>query len=162
MDIVPATESHVRGIVRLWIEMTDYHKNLDPFFTRREDGHVNYEKHLRQLMKSEDHQILVAVDHDEVVGFSLSMIARHPPVFRSDKYGLISDLAVKYGRQRKGVGGKILERIFEWFDSRGIDRIELYVASKNAMGYSFWKKHGFKDYMHTLCLDRQTLRKKQR
>ncbi|UCD95411.1 MAG: GNAT family N-acetyltransferase [Candidatus Zixiibacteriota bacterium] len=161
MEIISATESHVPGIVRLWVELSDYHRDIDPFFTRREGGDLEYERHLRELMKSEDHQILVAVEDDDVVGFSLSMIAKHPPAFQSERYGLICDLTVKSGYQRRGIGGRLLERILEWFDAGGIDRIELYVAARNRTGYSFWEKHGFRDYMHTLCLNRQTSREKK-
>jgi len=49
----------------------------------------------------------------------------------------------------------MLAKIFEWFESRNMDRIELRVLAKNQIGYSFWKKHGFKDYMHVLYLNRK-------
>jgi len=48
----------------------------------------------------------------------------------------------------------MLAEVLKWFASRSIDRIELDVITKNQIGYSFWKKHGFKDYRHRLYLDR--------
>jgi ribosomal protein S18 acetylase RimI-like enzyme len=161
VEIISATENHIPAIVSLWIELSDYHRDIDPFFTRREGSILEYERHLRELLKSGDHQILVAIEDDAVVGFSLSMIARHPPVFQTERYGLICDLTVKTDYQRRGVGGKLLEEILGWFDAAGIDRIELHVAAKNRPGYSFWEKHGFRDYMHTLYLNRSTSRKKK-
>ena len=161
MEIISATESHIPAIVSLWIELSDYHREIDPFFSRREGSIFEYERHLRELLRSDDHQILVAIEDDVVIGYSLSMIARHPPVFQTERYGLICDLAVETDYQRRGIGEKLLEKILEWFDTAGIDRIELHVAAKNRTGYSFWEKHCFRDYMHTLYLNRPTSRKKK-
>jgi len=49
----------------------------------------------------------------------------------------------------------MLNMIFGWFTSRDIDRIELSVSARNQTGYSFWRKHGFKDFVHRLYLDRK-------
>ena len=46
----------------------------------------------------------------------------------------------------------MLSKMFQWFKSHELDRIELRVSVKNKIGYSFWKKQGFKDYQHTLYL----------
>jgi ribosomal protein S18 acetylase RimI-like enzyme len=161
VEIIAARESDVPGIVSLWIELSDYHRDIDPFFTRREGARLEYERRLRELLKSDDHQILIAIEDGVVVGFSLSMISRHPPVFQAERYGLICDLAVKSDCRHRGIGERLLERILGWFDAGGIDRIELYVAAKNRIGYSFWEKHGFRDYMHTLYLNRSPNRERK-
>ncbi|MFX1345536.1 MAG: GNAT family N-acetyltransferase [Promethearchaeota archaeon] len=130
----------------------DYHKNLDSLFTRREDGHSNFERYIRELMKSNNAQVLVALDKKDVVGYSISLIQFYPPVFKRSVYGLINDLAVKETHRRKGLGEQMLLKMFQWFTSHGLDRIELRVSVRNKIGYSFWKKHGFKDYQHILYL----------
>jgi len=48
----------------------------------------------------------------------------------------------------------MLSKMFQGFKSHGLDRIELRVSVRNKIGYSFWKKHGFKDYEHILYLKR--------
>ena len=153
MEITVATESHVPEIIELWKEFMDYHKDIDPALSRSKDGHLSFEKHLRELMKSEDNLILVALDKDHVVGFSTSQISKYPPVFEQETYGGINTMAVKSNYRRKRIGERMLAKIFEWFASRNIDRIELSVLANNQIGYSFWKKHGFKDYRHRLYLD---------
>ncbi len=155
MKIIPATESHVNEIVEMWKEVMDFHKGIDPFFSRRIDGHLNFEKFLRYSIESEDFLVQVAIDDFFVVAYSIAEIDNHPPVFVIETYGFISDIAVKPGYRRKGIGGQMLDKIYEWFEARDIDRIELRVAAKNRMGYSFWKKHGFNDYMHVLYQNKQ-------
>jgi len=49
----------------------------------------------------------------------------------------------------------MLKNLLAWFKKRGLDRIELRVAARNPIGYAFWKKSGFKDYLHVLYLERK-------
>lgn len=155
VKIAVATDSHVPEIVEVWKEFMDFHKDVDPRFPMRKDAHLNFEKHLRELMESEDNLILVALDKNQVVGFSTSRIAKYTPVWERETYGYVDTMAVTSDYRRKGIGERMLAKILEWFESRNIDRIELSVAARNQIGYSFWRKHGFKDYTHHLYLDRR-------
>jgi ribosomal protein S18 acetylase RimI-like enzyme len=152
--IIEAKDSHIPEIIKIWIKFMDYHSDLDPFFTRRRDGHKNAEKFIRDLIKSENSLILVATKGDKVIGYSIATISKHPPVFKVERYGFINDMAIKPRYRRMGIGEKMLARIFDWFESKGIKRIELKVVPTNEIGYSFWKKQGFREYVHTLCLDK--------
>jgi ribosomal protein S18 acetylase RimI-like enzyme len=156
MEIVVARDSHVPGMVALWKEFMDFHKNIDPRFPVREDAHIGFEKHLRGLMATEDTLALVALDESRVAGFSVSQVDRYAPIWvEREMYGFIDTMAVSSGHRRQGIGEQMLARILEWFESRGIDRVELSVSARNEVGYSFWRKHGFRDFMHRLYLQRE-------
>ena len=150
MEIIPATDGHVPQIVALWKEFENYHGTLDPYFSTRADGHIIFEKHVKERIESEDALVLVALDGDKVVGASHARIDKYPPVYKNETYGYVGFMAVKDNCQRQGVGEQMLSEIFKWFKSRGIHRVELRVRVKNELGYSFWKKHGFRDYEHSL------------
>ena len=154
MEVVQAQEKHVAEIIELWLEFMGHHKDIDPRFPMRKEAPSNFEKHLLENMKSENAQVLVALDNDSIIGYSISRISTYPPVWERETYGAIDSIAVKSGYRRKRIGEKILEKIFDWFESNDVDRIELSVSAKNETGYSFWKKHGFRDFMHHLYLDR--------
>ncbi len=145
-----AAEAHVAQLVELWQEFMEFHKDLDPRFPLRADVTALYENHLREQMCSADRLVLVALDGDVVVGLTTCEIAKYAPIFRREFCGFISEMAVKSGRRREGIGEGLLERAYEWFRLRGIDRVELNVAARNPVGYPFWRKHGFKDYAHRL------------
>lgn len=155
MVITAATESHIPQIVELWKEFEDFHAALDPFFSRKEDGHIYFEKILSGLMKSNESLVLVAVNGDDVVGFSTASLKTYPPVYINESFGFIGSLSVKSGWRRKGIGEQMLGEMLDWFKSRNIERVELRVRVKNEEGYSFWKKHGFQDYEHYLFLNNQ-------
>jgi len=156
IEIVEATESHVPDTVELWREFMDHHKEIDPRFPMREDAHVGFEQHLRDLMRAEDTLVLVALDEGRVVGFSISQVQEYAPIWvEREAYGFIDTMAITSDYRRQGIGKQMLGRILEWFAAQDIDRTELSVAARNQVGYSFWKKHGFQDFEHRLYLDKK-------
>ncbi len=154
MKIILAKEKHIPGIIEVWKEFMEFHKNIDSFYTIKKGAEKEFEKFIREIIVADDAHSLVALDRNQIIGFSISRIMKHPPVFEKSEYGKIIDLAVKEEYRRQGVGEEMLSIIFEWFDAHDIKRIELKVASKNKVGYSFWEKHGFMDYIHVLHLER--------
>ena len=150
ITIEVAERKHLPQILELWQELMDYHAQLDPAFETRKDGAKNWEQYLRGLMKSREARLFIAIEDDEVIGYSPCRIASHPPVLILEHYGLIMDMAVKQGHQRRGVGTMMLEAIYDWVKSIGLNRIELQVVPTNEIGYAFWRKHGFADYLHSL------------
>jgi ribosomal protein S18 acetylase RimI-like enzyme len=153
MEIITATKLHIPAIIKLWKEFMDFHKDVDPHFPMRKDAHLNWEKYLRELMNSEDAQVLVAQDKGRVIAYSISVITRYAPIWERETYGMINDLAVTSEYRRKGIGQQMLNKIYEWFKSKNIERIELSVAARNQVSNSFWKRQGFQDYSHRLYID---------
>jgi GNAT superfamily N-acetyltransferase len=153
MKIIKADESHIPQVTEIWKELVDLHADIFPFYTRSEEGPANFERYARLSIQSDNSLMLVALEGDRVVAYSVSNVAKHPPVYLTETYGLISDMAVKSGHRRKGIGGEMLAEIKKWFASLGIDRIELHATPGNTSGYSFWKKNGFVDYEHVMYLE---------
>ena len=153
MVVIQATEAHVPAIIEVWKEFMAFHADFDLRFPITPDAHVNMEKHLRELMTSSDNLVLIAEDGNRVVGYSIAIIAQRNPMFVKRTYGDISDMAVTKTYRRRGAGEQMLSQIIEWFKLKNVRRIELSVVSNNPIGYPFWRKHGFKDYMHRLYLD---------
>ncbi len=153
VEIIKAEEKRLPEILDVWKEFMDFHGDLNPLFIRREDGHLNFERYLLEKMNSDDALVLVAIEDEHVVGYSLAMIANYPPVFKVEKYGMISDMAITQKHRRKGIGEKLLQKNIDWFRSKQIYRVELNVAVNNPVGYPFWQKQGFRAYLHRLHLD---------
>lgn len=134
----------------MWKEFIDFHREIDPFYTRSRDGHVKFGEYIERLLGDDDSLALVALQANKVIGFGIARILKYPPVFEADEYGDLIDLAVTADHRRSGVGEMMLDSILKWYRSRGISRIELRVVPSNRIGYSFWRKHGFKQCTHTL------------
>lgn len=153
MDCVvrPAKSSDVERIVDLWEEMFQFHRRLDEHFTISNGGRESFTKHVEGNLTAVDSSILVAEVGKVVVGFSFAMIAKYPPVFEMERYGLITDLAVSRDFRRRGIGERLLRDVFRWFSGKGMTRIEVHVANCNEVSRNFWRKMGFTTYMETLC-----------
>ena len=154
VEIVPAEYSHIPVLLELWEEFMDFHKDIDPRFPMRNDAQSTFREHLKNKVDKQTSLVLTAMDNNTPVGFAIAEINSYPPIFQQETFGIVDTMVVSADFRRKGIGEMILSRIFEWFESSTIHRIELSVAALNQVGYSFWRKHGFKDYVHRLYLDR--------
>lgn len=153
IQIVKAKPNHILEIIEIWKEFMDFHRDIDPFFTRRDNGHHSFKKHIKESIESQKSQVLVALDNEKVVAYSLSHVHHYPPVFGHTTYGFISDIAVKKEYRKQGIGKCLLNEIKRWFSQHGITRIELQVSSRNKVACSFWKKCGFKEYKYVMYLE---------
>jgi ribosomal protein S18 acetylase RimI-like enzyme len=154
IEVVRAEEHHVPDIGRLWWEFIRFHGNIDSWFTPLEGSIPGFQEYLvERFMQSENGLVLVALDNGKVVGYSLSEVRAPSPGLKQEKWGYIDQMAITASYRGKGVGQKILVEIFAWLKSKGVNRVELEVTAQNAIGYAFWRKHGFQDYMHRLYLN---------
>ncbi|MFO7889365.1 MAG: GNAT family N-acetyltransferase [bacterium] len=153
IEINEAKKIHIPEIIEIWKEFMDFHRDIDPFFARRENAHHKIKQYLRESVRSRKSQVLIALDGRQIAAYSLSRIAEYPPVFKHTDFGFISDMAVKHEYQRQGVGKYLLDEIEKWFAEQGVKRVELEVASKNEIGKSFWAKHGFREYKSVMFLE---------
>ena len=104
MKIIPAREEHIAEIVQQWKEFMNFHNELNPLHSRREDAQNSWEIFLRKSMGSELSQALVCIDEEKVVAFSLAHIKNCPPIFQHDKMGFISDMSVSQEYQAHAYG----------------------------------------------------------
>ncbi len=151
MEIVNAREAHVPQILDLWQEFAKHHEPFDPRYPMKENVRAGYETHLREAMQTENTKVLVAMDNDRAVGYTIANIRKTIP-WQRERYGYIEEMAVTSRYRRRGVGTILFDAVMDWFKMEKLDFVELTVASKNIVGYSFWKKKGFQDYLHNLYL----------
>ncbi|MEA3267417.1 MAG: GNAT family N-acetyltransferase [Candidatus Fermentibacteria bacterium] len=150
IKIRKAELSDLTEIGDLWIELMDYHKELDPFYTRSPQGSELFKEYLAKQMKSSQAAIFVTVDSEKVAGYTVVSISEYPPVFQKSRYGIISDLAVTKHCRGKGTGKLLFQTSQQWFSKNNIDRIELWVSDANVNACGFWRKMGFTPFITTM------------
>jgi GNAT superfamily N-acetyltransferase len=153
-ELIRAEHRHLPAIGKLWWEFMLFHQAIDDWFTPREGTIPSFlEHHVNRFMNSDKCLVLVAVENETVVSYSLSEIQGPSPAMKLEKWGYIDQMAVTESHRRKGVGEKMFAEIMIWFKSNGVARMELELTARNYISYNFWRKHGFKDYMHRLYLE---------
>jgi GNAT superfamily N-acetyltransferase len=154
ITIIEAEEKHIPDVSRLWKEFIQFHIDVEPIWIPAEDAEQGQrEEQTKPLMASDKGLVLVAMDGDEVIGYSISEIKPPPRGSARTEYGYIHHMAVTDQFRRTGVGEQMFNDILKWFKSKGMDRIELDITSKNYVASSFWGKLGFEEYVRTLFLE---------
>ncbi|PIE51978.1 hypothetical protein CSA37_08895 [Candidatus Fermentibacteria bacterium] len=82
-------------------------------------------------------------------------ISDYPPVFQRKRCGIISDTFVVENHRREGIGEALFAQAMEWLQKKGIDSVELRVASANPVAKSFWKKNGFTPFITVMYMAQQ-------
>ncbi len=150
LTIRKAKPADLVEVVELWKELMNFHCNLDPFFTQAKDGPNNFLKWVEKQMELEDAELIIADVSGKIVGYAKIEISKYPPVFEKKQYGMISDVSVAEEYRRNGIGEALYGKAMDWFEEKGMTRIELRVADVNSVARGFWEKMGFKPYMTTM------------
>lgn len=139
------------SILPLWRELMEFHASLDPYFTLRPDAENNFKKFLlSNLEEKEKNHIVLAEADGEVVGYMMGLILTNPPVFELKQYGEIMDACVSPQHRRSQIGEQLFQAMKNWFQSKGLTRIDINAAATNRVSNSFWKKMGFRPYLNRM------------
>ncbi len=105
-----------------------------------------------KLMKEEPHQVLVAADGNELVGYIMLQNEVKPPIEFAHESSLVSDLYVRSSYRRQGIAKKLLQSCLDSLRKRGITRVELRVWCRNKNAIALYRQLGFEDRMITMRL----------
>ena len=146
-----AKEHHITDLGNLWMEFMRFSQDIEPIHEPQDDSIPIYiNEHLRPAMETGNSLVLVALDGEQVVGYSYSFIVEPSDLVKREKYGIIHDMFITAQYRRKGIAKTMFSEITKWFHSNNINRVELDVITQNHMASSFWEKLGFIDLNRTL------------
>jgi len=94
MILREAKLSDLFEIVEIWKDFIDFHKNLDTFFTRADNGHIKFYDFIKKALQDERYLLTVAEIDFKIVGYCLAQISQNPPVFINTGKCQIFDLVI--------------------------------------------------------------------
>lgn len=141
MIIRPAKASDSERIGALWLDLVNYHRELDENMpTAAEDGHVRYAQRIRYSLNDSYQRVLVAEENGDLLGYVTGMIIDIvPEMFLEERAGMIGDIYVLPSQRGKGTGTALMQVMKDWFKLRGVTYYELSVAAENQSGVRFWQ-----------------------
>jgi len=146
-----ATKKDLKDVVRLWIELINYHNHLDKrFWNRAANGPAKFQEWMKQSLTDSKRILLVAELSGNVVGFTHGMLKQSPPPMQPRLGGFVTDFVISKAVRREGLGSKILKKLEAWFIAKGAKEITLTSAAKNLPAMSFWAKKGFDHWTFTM------------
>lgn len=155
-------------VAALWSLITEHHAGLDPLFEMRKGPVAEGELRelLRALARDPDVAIFVydvasqdvpsrsAPGNEEppaaLEGLCIVRIDHAPPILVETQRAEITDVGVRPAYRRRGIGRALVEEAMDWVRDRGVERIEIQVASGNVEGEGFWRSLGYTDLMSVL------------
>lgn len=88
-----------------------------------------------RFLKRNPDTCFVAVKKDHIIG---AIMSGH-----DGRRGYIYHTAVQESQQRQGIGGSLLDAVFQAMEREGINKLGLVVFARNEKGNQFWEKYGF-------------------
>lgn len=137
----------LKEIKKIFLEFIEIHKSKDPIFTKIKKAPEMFGDFLTENMQKDSSCVYVAEKNGKIAGYALAYIQERPPLYVKTIYGYVDNIGVAEKFQRQGVGEALFLEIKNWFKSKEIDRLELFVHVQNEKSTSFWKKMGFKTYL---------------
>lgn len=115
-----------------------YYEYCPPLVTK--ESIVNDMNALPPGANPDNKYYLAYFDKDDDIVAMLDLILEIP----DKESAFIGFFMLDKGRQRRGIGSKIIEDLSSELKKGGIKRIKLGIAEKNVEALSFWNKNGFK------------------
>lgn len=146
MHIRLATIDDLPQIVKLGKELLHQHGEFDfDYYQLEENFDELFGTWVKDQLNHPYQFIIVGQDPADgtIVGFISGFVKYLYPWFKTKSVGHISYMIIDHKYRRHGIG-KLLEKgAAEWFGSKNISYIELYVEEQNLTGKSAWDKYGF-------------------
>ncbi|MDX1995692.1 MAG: GNAT family N-acetyltransferase [bacterium] len=155
VEIIGAKAIHADAIGRLWTKLVAYHRVLDDKLPQAaDDGDLLYARRILDRLEDTHTKVFVAQADGETIGFVLGVIVDLvPEMFEPEMGGFLADIFVEEAYRGKGVGRKLVMALSEWFKARGVQHMELYVASRNESGRAFWESVGGREIMRRVRIE---------
>ncbi|MCL4487572.1 MAG: GNAT family N-acetyltransferase [Chloroflexi bacterium] len=131
----------------LWRELSQFHANLGPMFDLALDAAEHWRPFMANCLEDPDWCVLLAQVDGLAAGFISGAVQSAPPVFRQDRYGLVSDAIVTARVRRQGIGTLLYQSLAQWFKEIRVTNVNLSAAVANPGAVAFWHKMGFADSM---------------
>jgi ribosomal protein S18 acetylase RimI-like enzyme len=138
------------ALVELWLELTRHHAALGGPFALRRGAAPEVRRLLAAQLRDPDLACFVFEEGGALAGFCAVRIDRALPIAEETRRAEITDLAVRAGARRRGIGSALAEAALAWSRERRVARVEVRVAARNPEGQGFWRARGFSDWMDVL------------
>jgi len=134
----------------LWRGLVAHHAAFDSQFELRAGAGDDVRRRLAALLRDRGVAIFVYADAGDLAGFCSARVERAPAILRERRRGQITDLAVREGSRRRGIGTALVRAAETWIAEREVERVEVRVAVRNGSGQAFWRALGYGDLMDVL------------
>lgn len=141
---------------RLGAELVRLHHGFDAerFMAPGPDIEEGYGRFLAAEHANDDVVVLVAERAGEIVGYVFAGIEPRSWKELRERAGFIHDVLVAERARGAGVADRLVEAAAEWLLARGVPRVMLWTAEKNARAQRLFERLGFRRTMIEMTRER--------
>lgn len=146
MHIRPAELNDIPSLAKLGKTLLSLHTVYDYQYYEMED---NFDELFGNWVKDQlnhPYQFIIVAQNPadgKIIGFISGFVKYLYPWFKTKSVGHISYMIIDHNFRRRGIGRLLENAAREWFKSKNISYIELYVEEQNSTGKNAWEKYGF-------------------
>ena len=108
---------------------------------------------LENLISRDDAYVIVAVnDEENIIGSGYALIKNSKPYKDPEQYAYLGFMWVSPHFRGKGINGKIIDRLIEWAQAKGLTEIQLEVYAENKSAVKAYQKRNFLPDLLTMRL----------
>lgn len=149
--IMKGEEEDLEDIVKLWVEIIEWHTSIDSNFALDIEGKENFTTMLRNAFNDLSQVVYVAKEKDMLIGFLYGYIKNLSGFFKHRTVAHISDIAVRDNYRRRGIGTTLISKFQEEFASKfETTELTLYVHVGNIDAIDFYHALGFDERLLTM------------
>jgi GNAT superfamily N-acetyltransferase len=135
------------------VELQEFERQIDDRLRPGRSIAAEYLEHMLRRCRECAGTILVAECGGAVVGFA-TVLARVPFTELDDppgEYALVTDLVVRAGFRRRGIGEALLREAERWAAAAGAAELRVGVLSANRSAGRLYRRAGFKPYLEIVA-----------
>lgn len=156
MTIKEYESKYLNDVKDLLVELEEYIISIDEDHLDR--LHEEYRDKMAILdleeVKNNDGKCYLAIENEKVVGLIMGCIFPYEEYdyldYKCPKRGEITELVVSKNVRSKGIGNLLMNKMEEYFKTKGCEYVIVDVFAYNHNAYNFYNKKGYHSRMQTL------------
>ena len=147
--IRPAASADLAAVGRLGALLVELHHDLDPqrFLVATPQTEHAYAAFLGTQLAQPNVVVLVAERDGQVVGYTYAGVEGHDYMQLRGPAGVVHDVVVDPAHRGRGIGRLLLDAAVAALESRGVPRVVLSTAERNAPAQRLFARAGFRRTM---------------
>ena len=132
---------------------THYAFDTQRFLEPGDGAEAGYARFLVSQLEDQESIVLVAEQHDRILGYVFAAIEPLSWKDLRDECGFIHDLLVADDARRSGVGDALLSAAIDWLREQKMPRVVLGTAAQNETARRLFARRGFRATMIEMTLE---------
>jgi len=148
MNIRAANNDDLSRLKELEQLVISYERAFDPSLKTTQTHYYD----IPALIDDENTLLVVVEDGDQVIASGYAQIRSTKEAYVHDQHAYLGFIAVSPSHRGQGINQKMMDKLFEWSRSRGVNDIVLEVYSANESALKAYRKAGFEPVVSQMRL----------